>query len=67
MLTFNRNKYCSFKIGTNHEQKGVEPRDFEKKILGTSPGLEKILARCSLGLRLIYTELFFLTVFYHVA
>ena len=63
MLTFNRNKYCSFKIGANHEQKGVGPRDFEKKILGTSPGL----ARCSLGLRLIYTKLFFLTVFYHVA
>ena len=39
MLTFNHNKYCSFKIGTNHE-KGVGPRDFEKKILGTSPGLE---------------------------
>ena len=31
MLTFNRNKYCSFKIGTNHEQKRVGPRDFEKK------------------------------------
>lgn len=31
MLTFNRNKYGSFKIGTNHEQKGVGPRDFEKK------------------------------------
>ena len=40
MFTFNHNKYCSFKIGTNHEQKGVGPRDFEEKILGTSPGLE---------------------------